>query len=74
MKKILLTMIGLCLILGMQAQTTKRLREYRNPQIDGLMKYAKSMGVDVWEFYSRNYRGCMGILFQKLSIHEFPCL
>ena len=28
----------------------------RNPQIDGLMKYAKSMGVDVWEFYSRNYR------------------
>ena len=56
MKKILLTMIGMCLILGMQAQTTKRLREYRNPQIEGLMKYAKSMGVDVWEFYSRNYR------------------
>ena len=56
MKKILLTMIGICLIMGMQAQTTKRLREYRNPQIDGLMKYAKSMGVDVWEFYSRNYR------------------
>ena len=42
MKKILLTMIGICLIMGMQAQTTKRLREYRNPQIDGLMKYAKS--------------------------------
>ena len=56
MKKILLTMIGICLIMGMQAQTTKRLREYRNPQIEGLMKYAKSMGVDVWEFYSRNYR------------------
>lgn len=56
MKKTILTMIGICLIMGMQAQTTKRLREYRNPQIDGLMKYAKSMGVDVWEFYSRNYR------------------
>ena len=50
MKKTILTMIGICLIMGMQAQTTKRLREYRNPQIDGLMKYAKSMGVDVWEF------------------------
>ena len=56
MKKTILTMIGICLIMGMQAQTTKRLREYRNPQIEGLLKYAKSMGVDVWEFYSRNYR------------------
>ena len=60
----------------MQAQTTKRLRENRNPQIEGLMKYAKSMGVNVWEFYSRNYRS-MSFHFSEYNDsdpHDNPAL
>ena len=43
MKKTLLTILCCCLTIGMQAQTTKLLREYQNPKIEGLLNYADEL-------------------------------
>ena len=47
MKKTLLTTLCCCLTIGMQAQTTKLLREYQNPKIEGLLNYAESLGREI---------------------------
>ena len=47
MKKTLLIILCCCLTIGMQAQTTKLLREYQNPKIEGLLNYAESLGREV---------------------------
>ena len=47
MKKTLLTILCCCLTIGMQAQTTKLLREYQNPKIEGLLNYAESLGREI---------------------------
>ena len=47
MKKTLLTILCCCLTIGMQAQTTKLLRKYQNPKIEGLLNYAESLGREV---------------------------
>ena len=47
MKKTLLIILCCYLTIGMQAQTTKLLREYQNPKIEGLLNYAESLGREV---------------------------
>ena len=56
MKKFLLTVLCFCLTIGMQAQTTKLLREYQNPKIEGLLNYAESLGREVTVVHTGEYK------------------
>ena len=47
MKYFLLSVVCLCFTIGVQAQTAKFIREYRNPKIEGLLNYAESLGREV---------------------------
>ena len=56
MKKTLLIILCCCLTIGMQAQTTKLLREYQNPKIEGLLNYAESLGREVTVVHTGEYK------------------
>lgn len=54
MKNIVIFLVALTGCLGVNAQPTAELREHKNPTIEGLVEYAKSMGLNVVTAYA-NY-------------------
>lgn len=56
MKYFLLSVVCLCFTIGVQAQTAKFIREYRNPKIEGLLNYAESLGREVTVVHTGEYK------------------